>query len=542
MTTHNNNILATALNNLLSSHNTINDNPHDETTIINHCSARAIVSNIMDDRFNTSSWLSKQKWFDNQENPAPIISKILHSKTRQPIDAIKLDNNYISDNPTEILNHFADFYKNIIFKQTTTDTNAQNHFLSFIHNSIHGDIFTSLDRPFIASELNSVKRKLPRNKVPGADRIPYEFYLLTWPYVLPILIKLSNNIGKDLSVPPSMNHAIITVKYKNKGVQNDVANYRPISLTNCDYKIIAKAYALRTSRVLDSLIHHDQTGFIPGRNISLNIFTFKLLIELAHITNTPFSAFLCDFTKAYDSADRSFIAEVMNKMNSPPFIINAFKALHAHTTAQVMINGKLSNEFNVYSGVRQGCPWAPLLFIILMEPFAEAIRSNTDIHGIDIPKYSIPPQTNTDSVSVKFSGYADDSTIFTSDISSMLRLNNIFHLFHQASGEKLNLNKCIIMLIGDFPNNHIQHLKDCYPNTPIKTQHHCTIYLGSPIGNDSDPSFWNSILTKFQNKISLLKLLNLSTLGRARTAQSYALSCIWYALGHSNLPSSHDYI
>jgi len=232
----------------------------------------------------------------------------------------------------------------------------------------------------------------------------------------------------------------------------------------------------------------------------------------------------------------------MNKMNFPPFIINAFKALHAHTTAQVMINGKLSNEFNVYSGVRQGCPWAPLLFIILMEPFAEAIRSNTDIHGIDIPKYSIPPQTNTDSVSVKFSGYADDSTIFTSDISSMLRLNNIFHLFHQASGEKLNLNKCIILLIGDFPNNHIQHLKDYYPNTPIKTQHHCTIYLGSPIGNDSDPSFWNSILTKFQNKISSLKLLNLSTFGRARTAQSYALSCIWYTLGHSNLPSSHDYI
>jgi hypothetical protein len=55
----------------------------------------------------------------------------------------------------------------------------------------------------------------------------------------------------------------------NGGVREDIKkNWRPLTLLNCDYKIISKLLAERLKNVLTKLIHPDQKELVNGRNIS----------------------------------------------------------------------------------------------------------------------------------------------------------------------------------------------------------------------------------------------------------------------------------
>ena len=64
-------------------------------------------------------------------------------------------------------------------------------------------------------------------------------------------------------------------------------NWRPISLLNTDYKIATKTVAARIAKVIPSLIHEDQTGYIKGRFIGQNIGLIADLIESTKTLDNP---------------------------------------------------------------------------------------------------------------------------------------------------------------------------------------------------------------------------------------------------------------
>jgi hypothetical protein len=68
-----------------------------------------------------------------------------------------------------------------------------------------------------------------------------------------------------------------------------------------------------------------------------------------------------------------------------PNYVRWFNLLHKNSNAQVIVNGFLTESFDVQSGVRQGCPWAPFLFLVGIEPFACALRKTPTVQGIDLP-------------------------------------------------------------------------------------------------------------------------------------------------------------
>lgn len=63
------------------------------------------------------------------------------------------------------------------------------------------------------------------------------------------------------------------------------------------------------------------------------------------------------------------------------------KALYYNPTAQIKINGTLSDKVRIQNGTRQGCPLSPLLFILTLEPLIRIINKIPDIHGFNIKKY-----------------------------------------------------------------------------------------------------------------------------------------------------------
>jgi hypothetical protein len=72
----------------------------------------------------------------------------------------------------------------------------------------------------------------------------------------------------------AINHNAVGKKGKTTEQLN---NLRPITLTNCDLKLITKTKAIRISKVKDEIIHESRTAYIPGRNVHGNLRSIKLI-------------------------------------------------------------------------------------------------------------------------------------------------------------------------------------------------------------------------------------------------------------------------
>ena len=90
---------------------------------------------------------------------------------------------------------------------------------------------------------------------------------------------------------------------KDENNLTTLSNWRPITLLNVDYKILAKVIAKRIESVLPKLIHSDQTGFIKGRFIGQNVRLLNDLLDYTDVKKIPGILLFIDFEKAFDVDD-----------------------------------------------------------------------------------------------------------------------------------------------------------------------------------------------------------------------------------------------
>uniref|UniRef100_A0A2D4KJ56 Reverse transcriptase domain-containing protein n=1 Tax=Micrurus paraensis TaxID=1970185 RepID=A0A2D4KJ56_9SAUR len=109
--------------------------------------------------------------------------------------------------------------------------------------------------------------------------------------------------------------AYITLIYKEQSDPQKIQNYRPISLLNVDYKIMATILAERLKSVLSRVIHIDQNGFLPYRQIKMNTRTIIDILEYyeVHTTKTTSLIFL-DAQKAFDNLNWNFLVKQLTGM------------------------------------------------------------------------------------------------------------------------------------------------------------------------------------------------------------------------------------
>jgi hypothetical protein len=105
------------------------------------------------------------------------------------------------------------------------------------------------------------------------------------------------------TMPLSHLESMITLLPKEGKDTSDIKNWRPITLSNCDSKIITKALALRMSKVLENIIDPAQTAYVPGRLVSDNLRSNYFYKN--HCGNNNLNAVLVslDAKKAFDSVD-----------------------------------------------------------------------------------------------------------------------------------------------------------------------------------------------------------------------------------------------
>lgn len=109
--------------------------------------------------------------------------------------------------------------------------------------------------------------------------------------------------------------SLITLLFKKKGDPPNLNNYRPISPTNTDYKIIAFIFANRLQNILDKIIHINQSAYIKGRNIALNARLIVDIFDYYEENDLESILLFLDFQKAFDSVEWNFMLEVLKKFN-----------------------------------------------------------------------------------------------------------------------------------------------------------------------------------------------------------------------------------
>ncbi|KAJ0017174.1 hypothetical protein Pint_11951 [Pistacia integerrima] len=156
-----------------------------------------------------------------------------------------------------------------------------------------------------------------------------------------------------------------------------VSEFRPISLCNVLYKILAKVLANRLQKILPQIISPSQSAFIPDRLITDNAI---VAFEVMHTMNTSlkgkdgYMVLKLDMSKAYDRLEWSFLQAVMLKMGFNPTWIKVIMNCLSSVTYLVLINGIPQKSFKPSRGIRQGDPLSPYLFIIRAETLSRLIQ------------------------------------------------------------------------------------------------------------------------------------------------------------------------
>ena len=159
-----------------------------------------------------------------------------------------------------------------------------------------------------------------------------------------------------------------------------------------------------------------------------------------------------DAEKAFDKIQHWFIFKTLQKAGIESIYLNIIKAIYDKPTANIILNGEKLKAFPLKSGTRQGCPLSSLLFNIVLEVLATAIRAEKEIKGIEIGKEE-----------VKLSLFTDDMILYIEKPKDSTRkLLELINEYGKVAGNKINTQKPLAFLYTD--NEKIQReIKETIP-------------------------------------------------------------------------------
>ena len=386
------------------------------------------------------------KWYNEGEKSTRYFLRLLQRTMPDDFTVISGVDGDVTE-PELIEREIVRYYKSLYENYEKVNLEVLREDDDFFNelDSLSNDSESRIIEPLTLSELTETLHGC-RDSAPGPDGIPYSILGLLWYSFGQILCDAWNHSLATGKLPPSHKVSYLKLIPKTGKELKELNNWRPITLSNCDHKIITKTYANRMSKQIAPLIRERQTAYLKGRLINDNI---RSMLATVNITNLEERAkglmVSLDAKKAFDSVEHSYIERCLKEIGCERFI-KIFRLLYSDLTTNIMINGKIVNGFRILRGVKQGDSLSCIIFIICMEPMLRNIEANQDITRIKSDQLGQLPKTYA---------YADDVNCTISDNQESLQA--VFCEYERLStrsGLVLNADKTEIMTLGsDQPRN-----------------------------------------------------------------------------------------
>lgn len=432
---------------------------------------------------------------------------------RNAISEIELDG-VVHNDQTNIARGFYEHYKKLFTRHPVDAVKFKEEFMCLLP-SLGKESSEYLARDITVDEVRRAIDELSPGKTPGPDGLSAAFYKKFKNDLSPVLCRVYLESYKNGVFPPSFleSHTIFIPKSEDEAKLRFITGYRPISLTNVDYKVLMKVLASRLQTVIKDIVGPHQTCGIKGRSIVTNIHTARSVLECCDNLQGSLAMLQIDLAKAFDQVAHELLLSVLEHVNVGSVILEGVRMAYTGCSTSLVVNKTIGKSIQVQRSVRQGCPLSPLLFCVYIEAFCLSIIRSNSINGFRL-----------ESCEVRVLAYADDIALFSVDRRSISVAVNTLKVFCKCSSSGVNWQKCLGFWHGHW---------DCAPSVfeCINWQTTPAKYLGVPLENyvDSDP-YWRRQAVELREKAEKWKGSGLSMFARASVCNLFFVSKLWYVL------------
>ena len=421
-----------------------------------------------------------------------------------------------------ILARQVEYYADLYTAQGM-DAHSANVLLNNIEPSLTVENRDFCDLEISYDDCEKAVKHCKVGKSPGIDGITNDFYKTYWGVIGQDFVELVNYMWEKQELCDSQYVGLIRLLFK-KGEREDITNWRPITLLNCDYKIIEKVLANRLSSVIPEVIKEDQKGFVKGRHIEENVRLVEDVIDYCEENNIPGAIMCIDQSKAFDRVEWEWLDRTLEVIGFGPKFRMWIKILYKNANSCILTNGFVSKSFKIARGVRQGSPLGPFLYILQSEILAEYIRTNPDIKGIVL-------HHGEQTVEIKLSTFADDAQAYIGDQKSVGSWFKTLKLYGRASGAKVNKDKTQGMLLG--PMKRLRYI-----NQDIVWSDNIDV-LGFCLSINRDrKEYWDTKLAKVEKLLKVWSRRKLTLRGKVYLIRCYGINVLQYCMSAITVPDN----
>ena len=460
---------------------------------------------------------SKTNWYVQGESNSKYFLGLEKVKaSNKTLKAIICEDGSITRQQKKIIREQFKFYKKLYAKNPEIEFALKNE----TTQKLSQDQKQELDTPFTFEEFTQALKGMAKQKSPGSDGLSCEFYVVFWSRIGKLVWQAMQVSHKRGRLYKSARRGIISLIPKKDKNPMDIQGWRPLVLLNVDCKILTRMLALRLKTVISCIIGPQQTGYVPGRDISFNIRKLIDMLMYLEREEIPAVVLTVDFYKCFDSVNHDSLYKSMRYFNVGEYYISWIVTVYTDFELCVTNNGHRSEYFTQTAGVHQGCAFSGLGFLFCAEILAINIKNNKKIKPI-------PVNGNTEVISQ----YADDTSIITVfEQEAIQAVVDEFELFYRNTGLKVNYEKSTIFRVGAIRNSNakIKTTKN------FKWQNGTIDVLGILIEinslNELEDSNYGKVLEKAAAIIKSWSARRLTILGKTQVVNSLIGSLFVYRM------------
>ncbi|KAK3538386.1 hypothetical protein QTP86_001553 [Hemibagrus guttatus] len=241
------------------------------------------------------------------------------------IHAVRTESGDLLSESTEIRKQTVSFYSKLYSTEWSGAQVVEDSFIVGLPK-LSERAARELDRELSLEELHEALQRMENGRASGIDGLPAEFYKAFWAVIgQDVLDVLRDSIQRG-ELPLSCRRAVLTLLPK-KGDLTHLKNWRPISLLCTDYKLLSKALASRLTKVMEQLIHQDQTYCVPDRSIFDNVYLIRDILDVSRLLGLKTGLIFLDQEKAFDRVEHEYLWKVLETFGFNPGFVAMIKIL-----------------------------------------------------------------------------------------------------------------------------------------------------------------------------------------------------------------------